>query len=94
MSPSEFEALAGQTFTQQGAQVTRTGRSGDGGVDLIVTRDGRVAFVQVKHWNDDHPVGSPTVRELYGAMSKAGVDEGYLITTSRFTPEARAFARG
>lgn len=64
----------------------------DGGVDLIATRRRRLAFVQVKRWT--HPVGSSNVRDFYGAMNKAGADEGLFVTTSRFTAEARAFARG
>ena len=41
----------------------------DGGVDLVLVRNGETTVVQVKHWRRD-VVGVSLVRELYGVQSR------------------------
>ena len=61
-----FEDLLGEAYRRQGYKVEETlGGGADGGVDLILGRDGRVTLVQCKRWNGA-PVGVRQVRELYG----------------------------
>ncbi|MFQ5885722.1 MAG: DNA translocase FtsK, partial [Anaerolineae bacterium] len=45
-----------------------------------------------KNWTK--PVGAPVVRDLYGVITAENANKGILITTSRFTDSARAFAEG
>ncbi len=77
------------------AEITKA--SGDGGVDIEATLDrqiigGRYLF-QCKRFVGDNLVGSPTVREFYGALvADRKAVKGVLITTSGFTPQAREFA--
>jgi restriction system protein len=63
----------------------------DGGVDLVLSRDGQLAHVQCKQWRK-LIVGVELVRQLKGAMAAAGVDAGFFVSSGRFTPDAQAFA--
>jgi HJR/Mrr/RecB family endonuclease len=91
LSPSEFEAYVGLLFEKSGYRVKGTGSSGDRGIDLVVHRNGRAGVVQCKRY--EHNIGPGTVRELIGAMTNAGADRGFLVTTSAFTAGAEREAR-
>lgn len=91
LSPSEFEAYVGLLFEKAGYRVKRTGGSGDLGIDLVVNRNRQVGVVQCKRYGDN--IGPSTVRELIGAMTNAGADHGFLVTTSGFTVGAEREAR-
>lgn len=62
----------------------------DGGVDLVLRKDGGKTYVQCKHWKT-HKVGVEKVRELLGSMAAGGADYGVLATTGEFTSDARQF---
>ena len=71
-----------------------TGRSGDGGIDGIITEDRLgldAVYLQAKRWQAN--VGRPTVQEFAGAMQGHKADKGVIITTSEFTAEARDYVR-
>ena len=94
MTWREFEMLLGEFYRQQGHAVAELGgRGADGGVDLVLRKDGRKTLVQCKHWKA-FSVGVPTVRELLGAMTANGADAGQVVTSGRFTQQAREFAAG
>jgi len=94
MSWQEFELLVGEGFRQQGYQVTESGGGGaDGGVDLVLHKGGDKLLVQCKQWKA-FAVGVTVVRELYGVMAADGAAGGFIVTSGRFTPEAKAFAKG
>ncbi len=89
-----FEDLLGEAYRRQGYQVTETiGGGADGGVDLVLRRDGKVTIVQCKRWRGK-PVPVQTVRELYGVMVDRRADSAKLVATTKFTSEGLAFARG
>ena len=56
-------------------------------------REGETHLVQCKQWRA-YRVGVNVVRELYGVMAARGAASGYVVTSGRFTEEARAFAEG
>lgn len=94
MSWTEFEMLVGEAYRLQGFQVTETGGGGpDGGVDLVLTRGGEKFFVQCKHWKA-FKVGVETVRELYGVMAARGATGGFVVTSGRFSNDAKLFTQG
>jgi restriction system protein len=65
-----------------------------GGVDIALCAPGAGApsiVVQCKPW-DAYRIGAKPLRELRAAMTAAGVGEGMLVTSGRFTAEAAAFA--
>ncbi len=94
MTWSEFELLVGEAFRRQGYAVIETGEGGaDGGVDLVLAKDGERHFVQCKQWRA-FKVGVSTVRELYGVMAAHGAAGGFVVTSGQFTAAAREFASG
>lgn len=94
MSWSEFEMLVGEYFRRKGYEVAETGGSGsDGGVDLELKKDKERFLVQCKQWRA-YKVSVNTVRELYGVMAARGATGGYVVTSGRFTEDAKAFAAG
>jgi restriction system protein len=91
LSPSEFEDYVGLLFEKAGYRVKRTGGRGDQGIDLLLNRNARVSVAQCKRYEGN--VGPGTVRELIGAMTNAGADHGFLVTTSEFTAGAEREAQ-
>ena len=94
MSWREFEILVAEGFRQRGYQVVELGGSGpDGGVDLVLRKNGEKYLVQCKQWRA-YKVGVNVVRELYGVMAATGAAGGFVVTSGRFTGEAERFAEG
>ena len=50
-------------------------------------------LVQCKQWKA-YKVGVDGVRELYGVMAAKGATGGFVVTSGRFTDDAKAFADG
>ena len=94
MSWQEFEMLVGEAFRRKGYMVSETGGgSADGGVDLVLRKDGEKFLVQCKQWKA-FKVGVTTIRELYGVMAAGGATGGFVVTSGVFTQEAESFAEG
>lgn len=90
----DFETLVGEGFRRRGYSVVENHRSGpDGGIDLVLSKDGERGLVQCKHWRAS-TVGVEVVRELYGVMSARGAAAGFVVTSGTFTTAAREFAEG
>lgn len=89
LSPLAFERLVAHVFETSGT-VTHTGRTGDGGIDIEVMSDGNLVIVQCKRFRS--PVGPAPVRELLGALSARGAQQGVLVSTASFTDGAQRFA--
>ncbi len=90
----ELELLVAEAYRRRGyvAQVTGAA-SGDGGVDIRLTRPGETLLVQCKQWKA-YTVGAPTVRELLGVVAAEKATGGIVVTSGRFTNAARRFAAG
>lgn len=68
----ERRNLVGEAFRLQGYRVVETGGGGaDGGIDLVLRKDGEKFLVQYKHWKA-FKVGVAVIRELYGVMAAQG----------------------
>ncbi len=94
LSWQDFEMLIGEAFRRDGYTVEECGGSApDGGIDLILRKDGKKAVVQCKHWRAMQ-VGVKPVRELYGIMTAEGADEAIIVSSGEYTQEARAFSDG
>jgi restriction system protein len=97
-SPKFFEILVLDLLHAMGYGATRAdlqhvGRSGDGGIDGIISLDRlglEKVFVQAKRWQNS--VGSEDIQRFYGALAGQRATKGVFITTSVFTTQARSFA--
>jgi restriction system protein len=88
----QFEKLIAHLYTSQGYVVTRKGGANpDGGIDLILEKDGERIAVQCKHWKA-WKVGVAKLRELLGALSDTGISKGIIVTVSGYTIDAKDFA--
>lgn len=93
LSWSDFELLIGEAFRRQGYAVEERGGSApDGGVDLVLRKDGKKTLVQCKHWKSQQ-VGVSVVRELLGVVTAQFANGGIVVTAGAYTAEARTFAR-
>jgi len=91
LSWREFEQLIGAAYEKQGYQVTETDLGPDGGIDLVLKKDGRKIYVQCKHWKK-MKVGVKELRELNGVVAANAVYSGVLVTSGIFTTDALSFA--
>ncbi len=91
LSPYEFEKETGKWFLNKGYKVKVTQANIDGGVDIIVSKEGVKSYVQCKHYKDLVPVN--VVRELKGVMSIDNVASGYLVCINGCTTGAHEFAK-
>lgn len=90
----EFELLVGETFRRKGFTVIEKGGSGpDGGVDLVLHLGTDKYLVQCKQWKAIN-VGVTVIREFFGVMAAEGAAGGFIVTSGRYTAEAKAFAEG
>jgi restriction system protein len=94
LDPYEYERYVGEYYRRLGYSVTQRGGAGaDGGVDLVVTKDGERLLVQCKHWKAWR-VGPQPLRELWGLVDHEKAAGAVFVTSKDFTVEARAFAEG
>lgn len=88
----EFEGLIGEYYRQQGYKVKQNlDYSPDGGVDIELSKDGKVSLVQCKHWKA-RKVGVKVLRELYGVLLDQQAEKMIVVTSGEFTIEAQRFA--
>jgi L-asparaginase len=96
LTPRNFEVLVAEIFKHHGYEVTLTPATRDGGYDFrALFVDGLgikcLSLVEAKHFAPDQPVGIAIVRSLYGVVSSINAERGIIVTTSRFTKDAKQF---
>jgi restriction system protein len=93
LSWQEFERYCAGYFIAQGYKVKITGQGGaDHGMDLLISKNGREAIVQCKHWKGR--VGVTVVREMFGLMHAHKHQEVFIVALSGFTKQANDWAEG
>jgi restriction system protein len=92
MKPDEFEEYIANLFARLGYKAEKVGGSHDGGIDVIIRKDGETGYIQCKKFiTTEVPVGA--VRDFYGAfVGHLATTKGYFISTNKFTLEAIRFA--
>lgn len=94
MNWRQFELLAGEAFRRQGYAVEENGLDGaDGGIDLILRKNGMTTLVQCKQWQN-RQVGVKVVREMYGLLLHHQAATVKIVALGDYTPDARRFAQG
>ncbi|MGY1832122.1 restriction endonuclease [Geodermatophilus sp. SYSU D01180] len=99
LSPIEFERLVLRLLEKMGygrfGGVEHSGRSGDAGIDGIISQDplglDRI-YLQAKRYGPDQSVQRPAIQGFVGALMGAQGDRGVFITTSSFSMGARTEA--
>ncbi|PPT81994.1 restriction endonuclease [Xanthomonas arboricola pv. zantedeschiae] len=90
----QFERLVGEAFRRQGYSVEETGLGGaDGGIDLILRKDGRRTLVQCKQWKRQQ-VGVSVVREMFGLLAHHQAHAVKIVSIGTYTKDAERFAEG
>jgi restriction system protein len=99
-SPSFFEKLVVDLLVSMGYGGSRSdagqaiGKSGDEGIDGIINEDKLgldVVYIQAKRW--EGTVGRPVVQAFAGSLEGQRAKKGVLITTSKFSQEARDYVK-
>lgn len=94
MSWQNFERLVGEAFKRKGHDVEERGGAGaDGGIDLILRRNGKKILVQCKRWKN-LSIGVSHIRELYGVMVAERANGCIFVSSGTYTADARDFAKG
>jgi restriction system protein len=94
MTWQNFERLVGEAFKRKGYSVEeRGGASADGGIDLILRRNGKKILVQCKRWKN-LSIGVSHIRELYGVMVAERANGCIFVSSGTYTADARDFAKG
>lgn len=92
LSWQEFELLVAEAFRRKGFKVLENGGGGpDGGIDLILQRDGKKSIVQCKRWRT-LSIGVSHIRELYGVMNAVQANDCVFVISGNYTADARLFA--
>ncbi|MDT8327172.1 MAG: winged helix-turn-helix domain-containing protein [Roseovarius sp.] len=98
--PVFFEGVIVHLLLQMGYGADKTsgkvlGGSGDDGVDGVINLDPLgvdQVYIQAKRYQAGSPIGSGAIRDFYGALGLKDVTKGIFVTTSSFSPNARATA--
>ena len=101
-TPGFFEKLVVELLVSMGYGGSRreaaraVGGSGDEGIDGIIDEDRLgldTIYIQAKKWKQDSAVGRPEIQRFVGALQGHKAKKGVFITTSRYTQDARDFAK-
>ena len=92
LRPAEFEDYIVFLFSRLGYTAEKVGGSYDGGIDVIVKKEGIEQYIQCKKYISSK-VSVGAMRDFYGALvDKATNGKAFFITTNSFTLEAEKFA--
>lgn len=93
LSWRQFESIVGEAFRRRGYTVMENAVDGaDGGIDLVLRKDGAKYYVQCKQWKQTK-VGVKPIRELYGVIAAGDAAGGFFVASGEYTNEALDFAR-
>ncbi|RYF76985.1 MAG: hypothetical protein EOO29_22235 [Comamonadaceae bacterium] len=90
-----FEAVCEGLFAQSGMRAETQSHGADGGVDIWLwsQHSDKPVTVQCKHWKK-RVVGVKELREFYGVLKSHDLTYGTFATSSTFSQDALAFAKG
>ena len=100
--PSKFEQIVVDLLISMGfgggdpEMGRHLGRTGDGGIDGVIQEDALgldAVYVQAKRYKDGNNVGASTIREFVGSLVGNRATKGVFVTASKFTADAREFAK-
>lgn len=83
LSGHQFEDEVAKVFRRIGYKARVSKQGGDGGIDIIIEKEGNSIAVQCKAHNK--PIGPSVAREFYGTLLHFGYKKGILVSRSGFT---------
>ncbi|MDM8568220.1 restriction endonuclease [Thiotrichales bacterium HSG1] len=92
MEPYDFERHIMSFFQNNGMLAWVTKKSNDAGVDGFARHSNGLIIVQCKRYAPENSVGRPVVQQFKGVIEENEAWRGYIVTTSRFTNEAKESA--
>lgn len=90
MTPTEFENFCAAQLRSLGWEARVTQASGDQGVDVIATKQGKKLVVQCKLYG--RPIGNKAVQEISAARLHESADFAAVVGNQAYTPSARRLA--
>jgi restriction system protein len=90
MNGREFEAYLATLFRRYGYAVEHTGKSGDYGADLVISKDQQRTVIQAKRYSKN--VGIKAVQEVVAAKKVYSCQGAIVVTNSGYTQAARTLA--
>lgn len=94
LSSKEFEELIAEVIGKFGFEVELTKQTRDGGRDIIAINHHFASvkyLVECKRYAPTNTVGISVVQRLHGVRVAEGATKGLVVTTSRFTKQAKIF---
>ena len=91
MTGAVFEQYLALLFRQHGYRVEHTGRAGDYGADLVISKGGVRTIVQAKRYRRN--VNLKAVQEAVAAKAMYGCTHAMVVTNSGFARSAHTLAR-
>ena len=91
LDPYKFEIEIAALYQKLGYTAEVTKGSGDGGIDIVLSKDGTNGIVQCKRYNSK--VGPATIRDLYGTMQHGKWRFGYVVCPAGFSAKAFEFSK-
>jgi len=88
---ADFEKLLYRLYEKMGYAVQLTGKTGDQGGDLIITKEGKRIVVQAKRYQD--LVNNKAIQEAVAAKGIYNCNSATVIVTSDFTDGALELAK-
>lgn len=88
----QFEDAVSAVYRSNGYTAKVSKHGGDGGVDIVLEKDGHRIAVQCKAHKKQ--IGPSVARDLYGTMAHFGFDEGIIVSRSGFTAGVYDFVHG
>ena len=92
LSWQDFERMMVAAFRDKGYVAQPTSAGPDGGVDILLRKDGEVSLVQCKQWKTAR-IGVRPIRELAGVVASEKASRGIFVCSGDYTNEAIDFAR-
>ena len=94
MTGQEFEEYLSKLFSVLGYDVRKTQATRDGGIDIILKKEGKVTLIQAKKYKINGTVGVDAVRDVHSNAEKYKASELVVLTTAmNFSLDARNDAR-
>lgn len=93
MPGTEFEEFLGQLYQGIGWLVELTGKSNDGGCDLVISTKDRSRSVAIQAKRYKNKIGYDAVQQIYTARDIYKTKEAWVVTNSYFTAPAQSRAK-